>query len=131
MRPSAATSLLLANGRREPHCEYCNRRMEGHWNNQAPYYRCRFAIEYAIVEKIVYPRNVYVREDAIVPSLDRWLARRFDPANLTGLVHHLHKAQTGEHSASADAARREIAGRSAPLPREEIALIHAYRVPGF
>lgn len=46
---------------------------------QEPYYRCRFPQEYALANKVEHPRNVYLREDAAVPRLDRWLARLFEP----------------------------------------------------
>jgi len=45
-------------------CGVCQRRMQGQWVNQAPYYRCRFPAEYALANKISHPRNVYLREDA-------------------------------------------------------------------
>ncbi|WP_370026309.1 recombinase family protein [Planotetraspora sp. GP83] len=63
-------------------CGVCQRRMEGHWANKMPYYRCRFPQEYAIANKIRHPRNVCLREDAILPSLDHWLALEFSPGRI-------------------------------------------------
>ncbi|TDB85603.1 recombinase family protein [Actinomadura sp. KC216] len=60
-------------------CGICRRRMQSHWINNAAYYRCRFPEEYALANKVQHPRNVYVREDAVVPALDRWLCRYFAP----------------------------------------------------
>ncbi|GAA3473075.1 zinc ribbon domain-containing protein [Nonomuraea roseola] len=65
------------------HCGVCERKMQGQWINQAPYYRCRFPEEYALANHLVHPRNVYLREDNIVPYLDRWLGRLFAPHNVT------------------------------------------------
>jgi hypothetical protein len=53
--------------------------MQGNWINNAPYYRCRFPDEYALANKINHPRNVYLREDALLPTLDRWLGTYFAP----------------------------------------------------
>ncbi|MFD2357294.1 recombinase family protein [Nonomuraea ferruginea] len=55
------------------YCGVCDRRMQGQWVNDAPYYRCRFPEEYALANRVMHPRNVYLREDRVVPRLDRWL----------------------------------------------------------
>ncbi len=39
-----------------------------------------------------HPRNVYVREDVVVPELDRWLAQLFAPDNLAGTQAALRSA---------------------------------------
>lgn len=36
-------------------CGLCHRRMQGHWANNAPYYRCRFPAEYALANKVEHP----------------------------------------------------------------------------
>jgi site-specific DNA recombinase len=41
------------------YCGICGRRMQGSWNNDAPYYRCVFLREYAAKNKIDHPRAVY------------------------------------------------------------------------
>ena len=56
--------------------------MQGHWINQAPYYRCRFPAEYALANKIAHPRNVYLREDAFDVQVDDWLAGLFAPSRI-------------------------------------------------
>lgn len=56
--------------------------MQGIWNHNSPYYRCRFPNEYAIANKLDHPRNVYVREEEFVDPLDKWLAQVFDPDRL-------------------------------------------------
>jgi hypothetical protein len=58
-------------------CGSCGRRMQGQQNHHRPYYRCRFPDQYGIGEA-QHPRNVYVKEKAVMPGLDRWLASLFD-----------------------------------------------------
>jgi site-specific DNA recombinase len=57
-------------------CGICNRRMQGSWNHGQPYYRCKFPAEYAVAEK-QHAKTVYVKEAAILPALDQWLAGLF------------------------------------------------------
>ena len=59
------------------HCARCGRRMQGSWNHGRAYYRCKFPKEYA-VGKGEHPSTIYVREDALTPAIDRWLAQLFD-----------------------------------------------------
>ena len=33
-------------------CGLCERRMQSHWVNDAPYYRCRFPAEYALANRV-------------------------------------------------------------------------------
>ena len=63
-------------------CGVCQRRMQGHWINSAPYYRCRFPNEYALANKISHPRNVYLREDAFDAQVTDWLATALAPGRL-------------------------------------------------
>jgi hypothetical protein len=58
-------------------CGICERRMQSHWVNSAPYYRCRFPAEYALANRITHPLNVCLREDAILGDADGWLIREF------------------------------------------------------
>jgi site-specific DNA recombinase len=37
-------------------CGLCSRRMQGHWVNHAPYYRCRFPADYALASRVEHPR---------------------------------------------------------------------------
>lgn len=71
--PSAGRSYVLAGLMR---CAICERRMGGQWNHGRAYYRCRFPLDYA-VDELDHPRSVYVKEDAIVPALDEWVAGIF------------------------------------------------------
>jgi site-specific DNA recombinase len=54
-------------------CGWCRRLMQGTWNNDEPYYRCRFPEEYASANRIAHPRNVYLRESRLVDPLHGWL----------------------------------------------------------
>ena len=47
-------------------CGLCDRRMQGHWANAAPYYRCSFPSEYGLANHVQHPRNVTLRQDAIL-----------------------------------------------------------------
>jgi site-specific DNA recombinase len=60
-------------------CGICDRRMQGHRANDAPYYRCRFPNEYALANRVQHPLNVTLRQDAVLDPLDAWLASKFAP----------------------------------------------------
>ena len=62
-------------------CGVCGRKMQASWNNKRAYYRCKFPAEYAVSEA-KHPKTVYVRESAVVPGLDRWIAQLFDDDHL-------------------------------------------------
>lgn len=55
-------------------CALCGRVMQANRNNGEPYYRCRYPREYASVNNIEHPRNVYLREARVLAALDVWLA---------------------------------------------------------
>jgi site-specific DNA recombinase len=103
-------------------CGYCDRRMQGEWNHQAPYYRCRFPYACALANRIDHPRNVYLREDAVVPALDRWLVEVFAPDRVTELIDGLHAAQDTETDATAETARQKITECDRKLARHRAAL---------
>ena len=89
--------------RRLVSCGLCDRKMEGTWNGGRAHYRCRYPREYALANHIDHPRTVYVREDAILGSLDSWLASAFRPHNLDATLDALMSAQTARPLASTDA----------------------------
>ena len=136
-----AQDLLAAAGRRavdrkprrSPHeytltglmfCGLCQRRMQGSWNNGKPHYRCVFAEQYALANRIDHPRSVYVREEIVLPPLDAWLATAFDPPQLTGTIRAMEQAQDlDDHLVTAASqARRTIADAAAKLARYRAAL---------
>ncbi|PRX97914.1 hypothetical protein CLV72_105267 [Allonocardiopsis opalescens] len=75
------------------HCSLCGRRMQGSWNNDQAYYRCTFPNEYATANHIAHPRTLYLREKDVLPPLDDWLARLFDPIHLDATVRMLAASQ--------------------------------------
>lgn len=92
-------------------CGLCGRRMQGNWNHGANHYRCRYAAEYALANEIDHPKVAYVKESAILPELDRWLAQLFDPENLDNTVAQLLAASESDEATDAkvEAARRKLA----------------------
>ena len=77
-------------------CGICHRRMQGQQNHGAPYYRCRFPEEYAQANRVPHPRNVYLREDALLPALDRWLGKYFAPHRRADTIATIVTAQGGD-----------------------------------
>jgi hypothetical protein len=101
-------------------CGVCERRMEGIWNNDRPYYWCRFPEEYALANRIEHPRSVYLREDVLTGPLDHWLAGLFDPLCLDRTIDALACAAEEEASpedASIIEARRVLAETEVQLAR--------------
>lgn len=105
-------------------CSTCGRRMQGTWAHEAARYRCKFPAEYALANKLDHPRTVYLREDAVVPKLDEWLAQLVDDAHIDETCQAL--AMAGEHDeaaeARAEAARRKIADCDSRLAKYRQAL---------
>jgi site-specific DNA recombinase len=95
-------------------CGLCGRRMQGNWSHDRPHYRCRFAAEYPIPQD-GHPRNIFIREDAILPALDGWLASVFDPDNLDATCDALAAASRPLPTASDQ--RREITRRMSECDR--------------
>jgi hypothetical protein len=50
-------------------CGQCGRRPESSWSNGRPAYRCRHGYASAASPDPARPKNVYVREDQILPHL--------------------------------------------------------------
>jgi site-specific DNA recombinase len=100
--------------------------LQGSWNNGKPHYRCVFPEQYALANQLQHPRSIYVREELIVPALDRWLARAFSPSRLPDTIHALTAAQDGDidsrHAADLAQARQIIAACDAKLERYRAAL---------
>jgi site-specific DNA recombinase len=125
-KPRAATRPYVLSGLLW--CASCRRRMQGSHNHGTAHYRCRFAAEYAVANVIDHPKSIYVRESVIVPALDRWLGRLFDPDNLDGtiaaLATHAHADPAGDEASAArtEAARRKLADCDDRLARYRAAL---------
>ncbi|WP_409497215.1 recombinase family protein [Amycolatopsis sp. cmx-11-12] len=99
----------------------CGRRMQGNWNHNMAHYRCRFPNEYAIANKIDHPLTVYVRENAILDQLDRWLAEVFRPERVEQSLTMLEAAQPDIEPAHAEI-RRALLECDRKLGRHRAAL---------
>jgi DNA invertase Pin-like site-specific DNA recombinase len=97
-------------------CGICDRRMQSHWANSAPYYRCRFPAEYALANRIEHPLNVCLREDAILGQIDGWLACEFAPPRLSQTIHDLAAAQAAQ--TTSDVNREHTAQKIAGCDRK-------------
>ncbi|MBP2329546.1 DNA invertase Pin-like site-specific DNA recombinase [Kibdelosporangium banguiense] len=75
------------------YCELCGRRMQGQQTRGELYYRCRYANEYALVNHVQHPRNVYLAERELLGPLDHWLAASFAPHRLEDTINSLFEAQ--------------------------------------
>ena len=103
------------NRRRNPYllrglilCSSCGRRMQGSWNHGQAQYRCKLPSEYALANKVDHPPTIYLKESAVVPALDEWIASVFDPSNLDATCEAVAAA---EGPADQDVARAEAAVR--------------------
>ena len=74
-------------------CGLCDRRMQGSWNHEQAYYRCRYPTEYPLPRPAQHPRTVYVQEAQIVPPLDDWIAGVFEPDRLEETCRALVESQ--------------------------------------
>ncbi len=107
-------------------CGLCQRRMQGSWNNDKPHYRCIYPTEYALANHTEHPRSLYVREELIVPALDKWLLRAFSPTALPHTIQTLVDAQDDQqdeaHLARAAEAKRIVTDCDQRLTRYRAAL---------
>jgi recombinase-like zinc beta ribbon protein len=55
-------------------CRLCGRRMDSHWVNDRPGYRCRHGRTSATRPDVDHPKNLYVREDHVLAHLARGLS---------------------------------------------------------
>nr|WP_239171111.1 recombinase family protein [Actinoplanes campanulatus] len=106
------------------YCGLCHRKMQGQRSNGEAYYRCRYPEEYALANKIVHPRNVYLRERDIVGPLDDALAAAFRPGRIDRTVAMMAAAQAPEpvESEATRQARVQVANWDAKLTTYRAAL---------
>ncbi|MGX1757198.1 recombinase family protein [Streptomyces lydicus] len=102
----------------------CRRKMPGNYNNGQPYYRCRYTAEYAKSAALEHPLTVYVRQNAILPALDTWLARVFAPGHLGRTIRAMCESQQRQPAAAPalEAARRTITETNRRIDRYRAAL---------
>jgi hypothetical protein len=105
-------------------CGLCERRMQGHWVNDAAYYRCRFPAEYALANRAEHPLSVYLRESVVIREVDQWLAYEFAPHRLNDTIHDLAAAQHRDTAPASDheEATRKIAECNRKLVQYRAAL---------
>ncbi|MFI6686775.1 recombinase family protein [Streptomyces sp. NPDC050485] len=89
--PRTTTHPYVLRGRMR--CSICRRKMQGSFNNGHPHYRCRYTSEYARTTALDHPPTIYVREDAVLPRLDSWIAQSFAPDRLDRTLHELQRSQ--------------------------------------
>ncbi|MCW2897619.1 MAG: Recombinase, partial [Actinomycetia bacterium] len=102
-------------------CGICERKMQGSWNNGKPHYRCTFLSEYAAKNKIDHPASVYLREEQLLPDLDAWLSRKFDPVAFASAVREYEASRPDEPKPD-EGAQQEIAECDAKLRQLRAAL---------
>ena len=110
--------------RKRLRCGLCQRRLQGHWVHAQPYYRCSYPPEYRAATGLAHPRTIYLREADLLPHLDRWLARLFDPDHLDDTLDTLEQA-SNDHAATAQqlgAAEQTIADCHRQLAQYRAAL---------
>jgi site-specific DNA recombinase len=90
--------------------------MQGQRNNGEAYYRCRYAQEYALANKIDHPRNVYLRERDLVAPLDHALASAFTPARIDDTISRLTDSQ--KPPAADDHLARQVNARLAACDKK-------------
>jgi aminoglycoside phosphotransferase (APT) family kinase protein len=96
--------------------------MQGHWVRDIMYYRCRFPAEYALADRIEHPLSVYLREDAVIGEVDRWISHEFAPHRLNETIHDLAAVplrQAATLTSEDDEAARMIAEWASELRRLE------------
>src|SRR4051794_2023426 len=107
-------------------CGLCQRRMQGSWNNGKSHYRCIYPTEYGLANHTEHPRSVYLREESVVPALDRWLFTALSPARLPDAIKVLADGQVVARAAEREGrlveARRIIADCDHRLARYRAAL---------
>jgi DNA invertase Pin-like site-specific DNA recombinase len=105
------------------YCDLCGRRMQGQQTRGELYYRCRYANEYALVNHVQHPRNVYLAERELLGPLDHWLATSFAPHRIEDTVDALFEAQAQiPVDPGLQAAERVIAESNDKLTRYRAAL---------
>ena len=105
-------------------CGLCNRKLQGAWNHKEPYYRCRYASEYAATSEIDHPKNVYLREADLLPQLDEWLVETFAHDNIDQLCKQIAEAgdDDTQRLMETEIVKRELASCRQKIERYKSAL---------
>ncbi|WP_071803068.1 zinc ribbon domain-containing protein [Couchioplanes caeruleus] len=95
-------------------CGLCGRSMVGNPNHGRLYYRCKASRDFVRQHEVAHPPVLYLREDAIVEPIDRFLHQELTggtlTANLRSLADAHYRAQLAAHKAQdeSDQLRRTI-----------------------
>ncbi|MEU9025242.1 zinc ribbon domain-containing protein [Actinomadura sp. NPDC048394] len=103
-------------------CGYCERKMQGTWNNAQAYYRCRFPAEYALANKIVHPKAVYLREAEITEDIDTWLVTTFSPTRIEATIAAMTEQASGTENLAETQLRKQLAACDQRLNQYRAAL---------
>lgn len=104
------------------YCGLCSRKMQAHTYKDYVYYRCRYAEEYALANKVEHPRNVFVREKHVTALVDPWLAKILAPHRIAETITALHGAQDQDEPADIRRAKATIVECEAKLTQHRAAL---------
>lgn len=118
--PTKGRTYMLAGKMR---CGVCGKRMQGHWNHDRAYYRCKPTTDRA-ADAEPHPKSIYVKESDITPGIDRWLASLFDEDHLDATAEVLAGSSKpdGETEARNAAIRDQIRDCDRRLGRYRLAL---------
>ena len=87
-------------------CSSCGRKLVANVVRGRLQYRCRMKDEYPGLD---HPRSLSVREDQLLPTIDRWLAQLFDEDHIDETVSSLANVESNDiNTAEEMAARRTI-----------------------
>lgn len=104
-------------------CGACGRKMQAHYSGTASYYRCRAFEGGGSASKTPHAYSVYVREEHLLPNLDRWLGRVLAPHRIAGTIEGMQRAETPMVAAAAvERARYKVTDCDARLERHRAAL---------
>ncbi|MBC2875730.1 MULTISPECIES: recombinase family protein [Streptomyces] len=94
-------------------CALCSRLMQGTRTNGESYYRCRTSPSHQEADCGEHPRNVYLREQAVISPLASWLRSVCTPRELIRFL--ADSTETNRHLSAISALGRRIRnGLSAP-----------------
>jgi len=98
-------------------CGLCDRKMVGNPNHGRLYYRCTASRDFVRQHQISHPPALYLREDSIGDSVDRFLRDELTGPTLTDNLRGVANAQYRAALAAHDqrARSRDFGGRS-PTP---------------
>jgi site-specific DNA recombinase len=104
-------------------CGLCDRHMVGNPNHGRLYYRCKASRDFVRQHEVAHPPMLYVREDAIIEPVDRFLSKELNvstlTANLRALADAHYRTELAEYRAGDQTGplRQSIADCDAKIER--------------